>query len=95
MGLIALVIYWLLQAFSFALIGRFIVDLVLSFNRGWQPRGLVVVIVESIYTITDPALKLVRRIIPPLRVGAVQLDFGWTILSIAIGFAQRAVLMLA
>jgi YggT family protein len=95
MGLIALAIYWLLQAFSFALIGRFIVDLVLSFNRGWQPRGLVVVVVESVYTITDPALKLIRRIIPPLRIGAVQLDFGWTILLLAIGFAQRAVLMLA
>jgi YggT family protein len=54
-----------------------------------------VVIVESTYTITDPALKLVRRIIPPLRVGAVQLDFGWTILLVAIGFAQRAVLLLA
>ena len=95
MGLIAVVIYWLLQAFSFALIGRFIVDLVLSLNRGWRPRGLLVVIVESVYTITDPALKLIRRIVPPLRVGAVQLDFGWTVLLIAIGFAQRAVLALA
>jgi len=95
MGLIAVVIYWLLQAFSFALIGRFIVDLVLSLNRGWRPRGLLVVIVESVYTVTDPALKLIRRIVPPLRVGAVQLDFGWTVLLIAIGFAQRAVLTLA
>jgi YggT family protein len=95
MGLIAVVIYWLLQAFSFALIGRFIVDLVLSLNRSWRPRGLLVVLVESVYTITDPALKLIRRIVPPLRVGAVQLDFGWTVLLIAIGFAQRAVLALA
>ena len=95
MGLIAVVIYWLLQAFSFALIGRFIVDLVLSLNRSWRPRGLLVVLVESVYTITDPALKLIRRIVPPLRVGAVQLDFGWTLLLIAIGFAQRAVLALA
>ena len=95
MGLLAVVIYWLLQAFSFALIGRFIVDLVLSLNRGWRPRGLLVVIVESVYTVTDPALKLIRRIVPPLRVGAVQLDFGWTVLLIAIGFAQRAVLTLA
>ena len=95
MGLLAVVIYWLLQAFSFALIGRFIVDLVLSLNRGWRPRGLLVVIVESVYTVTDPALKLIRRILPPLRVGAVQLDFGWTVLLIAIGFAQRAVLTLA
>jgi YggT family protein len=94
MGLIALVIYWLLQAFSFALIARFIVDLVLSLNRSWRPKGLVVVIVESIYTVTDPALKLIRKIVPAIRVGAIQLDFGWTILLIAIMFAQRLVLSL-
>ena len=92
MGLIAVVIYWLLQAYFFALIGRFIVDLVLSFNRSWRPRGLVLVLVESIYTITDPPLKVIRKIIPPVRVGAIQLDFAWTLLLLVITFAQRFVL---
>ena len=92
MGLIAVVIYWLLQAYFFALIGRFIVDLVLSFNRTWRPRGLVLVLVESIYTITDPPLKVIRKIIPPVRVGAIQLDFAWTLLLLVITFAQRFVL---
>jgi YggT family protein len=88
MGLIALVLYWLLQVYFFALIGRFVVDLVLSMNRGWRPKGIVVVIVESIYTVTDPPLKLVRRIIPPLRLGSIQLDVGWTIVMTAVLFAQ-------
>lgn len=92
MGLIAVVLYYLLQAYFFALIGRFIIDLVLSFNRGWRPRGLLVVLVESIYTITDPPLKLIRKIVPPVRVGAIQLDFGWTLLLLAVTFAQRLVL---
>jgi YggT family protein len=95
MGLIALVLYWLLQVYFFALIGRFVVDLVLSMNRGWRPKGIVVVIVESIYTVTDPPLKLVRRIIPPLRLGAIQLDFGWTIVMTAVLFAQGFVRALA
>lgn len=95
MGLIALVFYWLLQVYFFALIGRFVVDLVLSMNRGWRPKGIVVVIVESIYTVTDPPLKLVRRIIPPLRLGAIQLDFGWTIVMTAVLFAQGFVRALA
>jgi YggT family protein len=95
MGLIALVLYWLLQVYFFALIGRFVVDLVLSLNRGWRPKGIVVVIVESIYTVTDPPLKLVRRIIPPLRLGAIQLDFGWTIVMTAVLFAQGFVRALA
>jgi YggT family protein len=95
MGLIALVLYWLLQVYFFALIGRFVVDLVLSINRGWRPKGIVVVIVESIYTVTDPPLKLVRRIIPPLGLGAIQLDFGWTIVMTAVLFAQGFVRALA
>ena len=95
MGLIALVLYWLLQAYFFALIGRFIVDLVLSINRGWRPRGALVLLVESIYTITDPPLKLIRKIVPPVRVGAIQLDFGWTLLLLAVTFAQRLVLAIS
>jgi YggT family protein len=95
MGLIALVLYWLLQVYFFALIGRFVVDLVLSVNHNWHPKGLIVAIVESVYTVTDPPLKLVRKVIPPLRLGAIQLDFGWTIVMTAVLFAQGFVRALA
>ena len=91
MGLIALVLYWLLQVYFFVLIGRFVADLVLSINRDWRPRGALLVLVESIFTVTDPPLKLVRRIIPPLRVGAIQLDFGWTLVLLAVLFVQGLV----
>mgnify|MGYP000116561213 CR=1 FL=1 len=91
MGLIALVLYWLLQVYFFALIGRFIFDLILSVNRNWRPKGLVVAVVESIYTITDPPLKLVRKILPPLRLGAMQIDFGWTVVFFAVVFVQNIV----
>ncbi len=91
MGLIALVLYWLLQVYFFALVARFIIDLILSLNRGWRPTGILVIIVESVYTVTDPPLKLVRKIVPPLRLGSIQLDFGWTILVAAIFFVQNLV----
>jgi YggT family protein len=91
MGLIALVLYWLLEAYFFALIGRFIIDLILSFNRSWRPKGIVVALVESIYTITDPPLKLVRKVVPPIRLGAIQLDFGWTLVLLAVLFVQGLV----
>ena len=91
MGLIALVIYWLLQVYFFALIGRFIFDLILSVNRSWRPKGLVVVVVESIYTVTDPPLKMVRKVLPPLRLGAMQIAFGWTVVFFAVVFIQNIV----
>jgi YggT family protein len=95
MGPIAVVIWWLLQAYFFALVARLFVDLALSVNRGWRPKGLLLPIIEIILTITDPAIKLVRRIIPPIRVGAIQFDLGWTALVFAIFFLQRLVLSVA
>lgn len=91
MGLIALVLYWLLEVYFFVLIGRFIVDLVLSINGGWRPKGILVVLVESVYTVTDPPLKAIRRFIPALRLGPVQIDLAWTVLFIAVVFAQNLV----
>ena len=91
MGLIALVFYWLLEVYFFVLIGRFVVDLVLSLNGAWRPKGLLVVLVESIYTITDPPLKAIRKVVPALRLGPVQIDLAWTVLFVAVVFAQRLV----
>ena len=60
MGLVALVIWWVLQVFFFAMIGRLFIDLALSVNRGWRPKGFILVIVESVLTVTDPVIKTVR-----------------------------------
>jgi YggT family protein len=91
MGLIAQVLYWLFEVYFFVLIGRFIVDLVLSLNGTWRPKGLLVVLVESVYTVTDPPLKAIRRFIPALRLGPVQIDLAWTVLFIAVVFLQGIV----
>ena len=39
------------------------------------------------YTLTDPPLKLLRRIIPPLRVGGVALDLSFLVLLIGLQLA--------
>ncbi|MEY3889794.1 MAG: hypothetical protein RI931_916 [Actinomycetota bacterium] len=95
MGSIAVIIWWVLQIFFLAMIGRLIIDLLLSVNRGWRPSGLVLVLVESVMTVTDPPIKAVRKIIKPVRLGAIQLDFGWTLIVFAIFFLQRIVLSFA
>ena len=95
MGALTVFIWWLLQIYFLAMIGRLIVDLLLSVNRGWRPNGLVLILVESVMTVTDPPLKAVRKIIKPVRLGAIQLDFGWTLIVFAIFFLQRIVLSLA
>ncbi|MEY3677635.1 MAG: hypothetical protein RL351_862 [Actinomycetota bacterium] len=95
MGLVAVILWWLLQAYFFALVARLFIDLALSVNPSWRPAGLILPIVEIVMTITDPALKVMRRIIPPIRLGVIQLDLGWTVLVFAIFFLQRLVLSVA
>ena len=95
MGLIAVLLWWALQLYFFALVARLFIDLAISVNRGWRPSGLLLPVVEIVMTITDPALKAVRKIIKPIRLGAIQLDLGWTLLVFGIFFLQRLVLSVA
>jgi YggT family protein len=71
------------------LIARFVVDLVLSVNPTWRPRSILLVITELIMTLTDPPLKLVRRFIKPVQLGSISLDFGWTLVLLAVSFLQN------
>ena len=78
--MLRLIAYWALNAYFYALMARFVFELVRSINRGWRPRGLLLVLVESLYTITDPPLKALRRIVKPVRAGAIVFDLSWTVL---------------
>ena len=61
---------------------RFVVDWVQVFARSWQPRGPVLVVLEVVYSATDPPIKAIRRVIPPLRLGNFALDLGFLIVMI-------------
>ncbi|MEZ0164090.1 YggT family protein [Kineococcus sp. LSe6-4] len=86
--------------FFICLIGRLVLDWVQALSREWRPRGVVLVLAEVVYTVTDPPLKALRRILPPLRLGAVQLDLAFLVLAILCsilmptfdGLSQRAAL---
>lgn len=86
--MLVFVLQWALQIYFYLMIARLVADLVLSVNPSWRPRGLILVLVELIYTLTDPPIKLIRRFIKPLRFGGIALDFGWTIVVFAIGLLQ-------
>lgn len=73
-----------LWLFFILLIGRLILDYIQMFARSWRPHGPVLVIAEIIYTATDPPLKALRKIIPPLRIGSISLDLSFLVLLILI-----------
>ena len=78
------VLTYLLTIYLVVLIGRMIFSWVQAFAREWHPTGILLVIAESIFTITDPPLRLLRRFIPTLRLGMVALDLSFMVLFIVI-----------
>ncbi|NUU13852.1 YggT family protein [Curtobacterium pusillum] len=71
--------------------GRFALDMVQAYNRSWRPRGGLLVVSEVVYTVTDPPIRTVRKALPPLRMGPVALDFGWTIVMLVVIIAMTIV----
>jgi len=66
--------------FFIILIGRLILDWVQAFSRDWRPRGPMLVVAEVVYTVTDPPLRALRKVIPPLTLGQLRLDLAFLVL---------------
>lgn len=92
--MLALIAYWALQIYFYALIGRLILDLLISLRPGFRPKGLLLPVSEIIFTVTDPPLKFLRRFIKPVRFGAISLDFAWTLLVLVVILLRNLVLNL-
>lgn len=84
----------LIQIFLLMLFARLILDYVRLFARNWRPRGIVLALAEIIFAITDPPLKFVRRFVPPLRLGAVNLDLSFIVIFFAVQLLSRLVLLI-
>ena len=39
---------------------------------------------EAIYSVTDPPLRLIRRVLPPIRLGQVQFDLAFLVLLVGL-----------
>ena len=70
--------------YIYVLVGRLIFDYIRMFSRNWRPTGVVLMIAEVIYTITDPPIRALRRIIPPVRIGSVSIDLSFLVLVIGL-----------
>ena len=78
------VLTYVLTIYLVILIGRMIFSWVQAFARDWRPTGVVLVLAEVIFTLTDPPLKFLRRFIPTLRLGMVALDLSFMVLFIVV-----------
>lgn len=79
-GLIGFVLY----LYLLVLFARLILSWVQVFSREWRPSGPMLVIAEGVYTLTDPPLNALRRVLPPLRIGGVALDLAFFVLILIV-----------
>lgn len=84
MDLVLLVVYYVLFFFWLLLVARIVIELVRSFAHEWRPVGGVAVALETIYTVTDPPVRALRRLIPTVRIGNVGLDLSIMVLLLVV-----------
>jgi YggT family protein len=76
--------------FIVLLFGRIIFSWITHYAREWKPRGFALLLHEACYWTTDPVVKPLRRMIPPLNLGGIRFDLSITILIVALSFALGA-----
>lgn len=91
MDVALLLIYYALFALYLFVIGRLVVEIVRSFAREWRPAGNVAAGLEMMYRVTDPPVKLLRRLIPSVRIGNISLDLSMMILLLVTYIVMQVV----
>ena len=91
MAPLASLLYFALLIFLILLIFRLVMEYVFMFARSYRPSGVVAVALELCYSVTDPPLKALRKVIPPLRVARVSIDLSFLVLFIVVQILMSVV----
>ena len=84
MTIVATVAIYVLYAFLGLMFVRLVVDWTMVFARSWHPTGAVAALLEVVYSVTDPPLRALRRVLPPLRLGSIALDLAFIVVVIVV-----------
>ena len=84
MQIVGTIINGVLSLFLLVLFGRMILSWVPVLVRDWQPRGPLLVVAEIIYSLTDPPLRMLRKVLKPVRIGNVMLDLAFIGLFLSV-----------
>ena len=91
MIIVGSLIILVLRIFLVLLFARMVLSWVPVLVRDWEPRGAMLVAAELVYSITDPPLRALRKVLRPVRVGTVMLDLAFIGLFILVSLLMRIV----
>jgi YggT family protein len=86
--LVLSVLSWVLLAFFLMLVARFVLSLIVMFAPQWHPKGPLLLVFELIYSVTDPFLRPLRRILPPIGAGGIRIDLSMLMLFVLVSLAM-------
>lgn len=86
--LVLIILYWVLLAFFFVLVARFVLSLIVMFAPQWHPKGPLLLMFEVVYSVTDPFLRPLRRILPPIGAGGIRIDLSMLMLFVLVSLAM-------
>ena len=89
------VVAYVLYLYLLLVLARFVIEFTRQFARAWRPAGVAAIGLEAVYLATDPPIRLLRRLVPPVRLGSVSLDLSIILLLLAILALQWVALTLA
>lgn len=85
---VLIILNWVLWIFFLILIARFVLSLIVMFAPQWHPKGPVLLLFEAVYSATDPVLRPLRRILPPIGAGGVRIDISMLMLFVLVSLAM-------
>lgn len=85
------VVYLLLFAFWVLLVARIVTETVRSFARDWRPNGAVAIGLEAVFTVTDPPVRGLRKLIPSIPIGGARLDISIMVLLLVVYILMSSV----
>lgn len=87
-SVLAWILSSILSLYFLVLLVRVVLDWIQVFARQWRPRGLVLVMANLVYALTDPPLRLIRQKVPMARLGGVGIDLSFLVLVFGIWIIQ-------
>lgn len=88
---IGLVLYAIIRIYILVLIVRIIIEMVQSFSRQFNPPRWFMILAEPLFMVTDPPVKALRKVIPPLRLGGAALDVSILVLFFILSIASSII----
>lgn len=77
--------------YSWVLLARIVIEMIQSFSRQFNPPRWFMMVAEVLFVVTDPPVKALRKVIPPLQLGGVALDVSIIVLFLLLSILSQLI----